>query len=592
MRTDSLTPRADAPASPGRLDRAAAGLCRPRPWPLLAAVALAIGVAHALRMLPLPLILGSGSFWTFPRGTVPGSANDMAQVVVGYVSLVRAPWGLPLLQVRTLLPPDGTNIFWLDAVPLVSLAGKLVFAATGSVVNLLGAYLFACLALPGVAMTGVLWMAGQRGLIAAIAGAALADAMPYFLFEWGHIALFAHVLVILGLFLYAARLRQTRARWVVLGWPALLAVAALTNLYLFAMAGGCWAAALVQCGLDRRLPPRRLLAEAAASVALVVLLLLAAGILSPQLAAARFAGYGVFSLNLASPFVPQLSGVIPPLAGYWVGMHQQVFSYLGLGGLLVLLAGALAALARGRSGLRRMARAHAALLVLFAAWYLFALSHRIMLGGHLLLALPLPDTVVYAFGAFRAAGRFFWPIGYAAVACGAVLTLRHWRPRTAAALLLLAAVLQFADAGPTREAIAASAQGPAAPALDRARVAAVLAQARGVLVFPVFGCEPATLDADGHLTADSSRRSQAIMEIQLLAARANLPINSVDNARGTPDCAGQEQAMQAPLRRGQAYFYLTPFTPDRSQLGGADPAAACPALDWARDCLLPAETPP
>ena len=120
----------------------------------------------------------------------------------------------------------------------------------------------------------------------------------------------------------------------------------------------------------------------------------------------------------------------------------------------------------------------------------------------------------------------------------------------------------------------------------------MLAQARGVLVFPVFGCEPATLDADGHLTADSSRRSQAIMEIQLLAARANLPINSVDNARGTPDCAGQEQAMQAPLRRGQAYFYLTPFTPDRSQLGGADPAAACPALDWARDCLLPAETPP
>jgi hypothetical protein len=567
----------DSTMRSGGLDRAAAALCRPLPWALLAAVALAIGAAQAFAVLPLSLILGTGPFWDYPRGTVPGGATDMAQVLVGYLSLLHAPWSWPLLQAPTLLPPAGTNIFWLDAVPLVSLVGKLWFSLTGQVVNLLGAYLFACLALPGVAMTTLLWFAGARGLVAAIAAAALTDAMPFFLFEWGHVALFGQVLVVLGLALYAARLSCRRALWVAFAWAALLAAAALTNLYLFAMAGGCWAAALAQCALGRRLPPGRLLGEAAATVAVVTALLLATGILSAGLGAARFAGYGVFSLNLASPFLPQLSGAIPPLANYWVGMHQQVFGYLGLGGLLVLLLGIVALL---RGGLRGAARAHAALLVLFVAWYLFALSHRLTLGGRVVAELPLPEGVVYALGAFRAAGRFFWPIGYAAVAAGALLVLRHWRPRVAVPALLLAALLQVVDAAPVRDAIAASAQTPAAPALDRARAAAAIAAADQVFVFPVFDCERIDLDADRHPTADSARLAQGIMEIQLLAARANRPINSVDNARGTPDCAGQDRAMREPLVAGGVYFYLAGFVPD-------DSAARCTEMDWVRVCRRP-----
>ncbi len=558
------------------MDRLVETLCRPRHGALLAAVALAIGATHALAMLPPSLVLGSGPFWLFPRGTVPGSGSDMAQVLVGYTALVRAPWGWPLLWVPTLLPPAGTNIFWLDAVPLVGLAGKLLFSVTGTFVNLLGLYLFACLVLPGLAMTGTLWLAGQRGLIAAIAGAALADAMPFFLFEWGHVALFGHFLVVAGLFLYAARRRRPAAAWVALGWPALLGAAALTNIYLFVMTGGFWAAALLQCGLDRRLPPRRLLAEAAAGMVFVAALLLATGILSSDLGAAGSGGYGVFSMNLASPFVPQLSGAIPPLAGYWIGMRVQVFSYLGLGGLLVLLGGAVAAFPVARAA----ARGHGALLGLCGLWYLFALSHRVMLGSHVLLELPLPDALVHALGAFRAAGRFFWPIGYAAVAAGILLMLRRFRARAAVALLLLAAVLQLVDAGPERAAIAASAAGPAPPALDRQRAAALVAQASGVLVFPSFGCEPAELGADGRLTAASQRRTQAIMEIQLLAARANLPINSVDNARVAPDCAAQRVLRGQPRLPGRVYFYVTPNPPP----AGED-AGECGMLDWVRYCL-------
>jgi hypothetical protein len=565
------------------LDRASASLCRPRHWALLVAVALAIGVAHALSVLPLPLILGTGSFWEFPRGTVPGGGSDMAQVLIGYDSLVLGPWRWPVLWVPTLYPPAGTNVFWLDPVPLVGLAGKAVFWATGHFVNLLGAWLFACFVLPGVAMTGVLWMAGQRGLIAAVAGAALTDAMPFFMFEWGHVPLLSQFLLILGLFLYAARQRHPDARWVACCWPALLAVTVLTNAYLFAMVGGLWAAALVQRGLDRRAPPRRLLAEAAVSIAVVVVVLLACGVLSSGLGRAGTYGYGVFSMNLASPYLPQFSGAIPPLAGYLVGMRSQVFDYVGVGGLIVLLFGAIAAIPL----LRREARAHAALIVLCVAWYLFALSHRVTLGSHLLVQVPLPDALVHALGSFRASGRFFWPVGYAAIAAGVVLMLRRFRPRTAVAVLLLAAALQVVDAGPQRDAIAATASGPAPPALDRARAAAVVARSSGVLVFPTFGCEDTEVGDDGQLTPENARLVQAIMEIQVLAARANLPINSAYLSREGPSCAAQRQPLRDKLVPGQAYFYLTPFTPSPAQLDGADPASVCSMLDWLKYCLLP-----
>lgn len=59
---------------------------RPRPLTLLPVIAFALGAAHALTMVPLPVVLGSSGFWTFPRGIVPGSTNDMAQALTGYLS--------------------------------------------------------------------------------------------------------------------------------------------------------------------------------------------------------------------------------------------------------------------------------------------------------------------------------------------------------------------------------------------------------------------------------------------------------------------------------------------------------------------------
>ena len=88
---------------------------------LLLAVSLVIGVLYAWTMLPIPVIAGTAPFWRYPHGIVPGSENDMGDYLVAYLNLVQTPWQLPLLFAPNVAAPAGTNVFWLDAVPWISL---------------------------------------------------------------------------------------------------------------------------------------------------------------------------------------------------------------------------------------------------------------------------------------------------------------------------------------------------------------------------------------------------------------------------------------------------------------------------------------
>jgi hypothetical protein len=264
---------------------------------MLTVLSLAIGGTYALSILPLSLVSGTGDFWAFPRGTVPGSTNDMAQVLTGYFSLMKAPWGWPVLLAPNLGVSPGTNIFWLDAVPWVSLSGKVLFGLTGLSVNLLGLYLFACFVLPGLAMTLLLMTAGQRSLMAALSGTIIANATPYLLYRWGHVATQGQYLILFGFVLYFAAIRAPASWRVSAAWLSLLTLAALTGMYLFVMVGALWSASVVQRRLISGVSTVRCAVEAAAIIGFVTTLMRLTGMLSSDLGGAGSSGFGSWSMN-------------------------------------------------------------------------------------------------------------------------------------------------------------------------------------------------------------------------------------------------------------------------------------------------------
>ncbi|HKX09406.1 MAG TPA: DUF6311 domain-containing protein [Stellaceae bacterium] len=567
-----------------------APLLAPRSVALLLALSFSLSAAHALTVLPLSLILGHGPFWDFPRGIVPGSASDMADGLVGYLYFVQSSWTMPLLQVPNLGDPAGTNIFWIDdAIGWVSILGKLIHASTGAVVNLLGFYLFACFTLGGVAMTALIAAAGQRNLLGAVTGAVYGTAMPFFLFRWGHMALGAQFLIVFGLGLYLKSRIAPRNCRLTAAWLGLLSMTLLTNAYLFVMVGGCWAAALAQRRLNGATSTAELTIEGAGVVGVILGLTLLMGILSADL---RFAGsndFGLYSMNVASPVIPQMSGVVPGFADYRVGPEAEYegFAYLGLGllGLLVL------SLPAALGWIRLRARSHAALICVFACMLLLAISNTVHLGDQLVFDLRLPEDLAYALGALRSSGRFFWLVGYALAGGAIVLTLRRFRAASATVVLALSCVTQLTDVQPIREAVAATAVQPAHPAVDREAAAALVARSTAVLIFPSIGCVRHAIDEGSAADSEEALLRQANMEFQLLGARANLRINSVYNSRLATDCQAEDAALRQPLQSGALHVYLVSFLPSAAQLRGHEPSDVCSRLDWIRYCLVRSESP-
>lgn len=553
-------------------------------------VSLVIGAAHALTMLPIGLVLGTSDFWIYPRGLITNSQNDMAQVLTGQLFLQHGSWAWPLLHAPNLGFPTGTNIFWIDAVPIVGLCAKLLTGVVHGPVNLLGIDLFACLVLPGLAMTCVAWVALRRHLLAAVTVSAIADAAPVLLYRWGHIPLMAQFLLIFALGLYLLSLHRPRDRCVGFAWLGLLAVTLLTNFYLFAMVGACWAAALLQRRLNGAVSTVRMAVEALVVMLLVIGLMVAMGIViggsrAISLSQISAQGYGWASTNLGSLFIPQMSGAVPGMARNRIGMIPQYegFGYLGAGVLLLLLAGLPGVACRMRTAPRH----HAVLLAVLSGSFLFALSNRVYLGSHLLFTVPLPASVQALFGLFRSSGRFVWLPAYALMAGSAILALGRPRSWWTVALCLTAATLQIVDVGPLRAAIAAAASGPVPAVFDQARVTALAARSRAIEAFPSYGCVEEVIAAGNDPDSAWDRLTHANVELQLIAARANLRINSVYQSRVSTDCRAEAIQRGAPLRQDTLYFYLDAPSPTATQLGGRSASEVCGAVDWIRYCLIP-----
>ena len=279
-------------------------------WQMLILAAV-VGMVWTASLFDRSFVTAQAAFWQFPHGMIRSGETDTAAPFAAYLYYAQSPWHLPLFYVPTLGWPVGVNLIFADFVPIVALTGKLVHSFTGVVANLYGAYFYLCFVLPGVMMALVLVAAKIRYALAAIIAAIFANTTPALLWRWGHVALMAQFLLIGALALYLFSL-QTRA-WRGLGttWIAYLILAYLTNIYLFSMVGIVWLCTIVQRRLDGFATTQEALGIGALTVILLTIVIALGGQFSSGNPLPFAFGYGYYSMNLASPFVPQSSGLFP-----------------------------------------------------------------------------------------------------------------------------------------------------------------------------------------------------------------------------------------------------------------------------------------
>jgi len=534
----------------------------------LAWLAWAFGLLFAALTLTPDYVLGAGPYWQNLFG-------DVAKGEIGWFHYARDAWRFPLLAIGNMHQPEGSSIVLADALPLFALPAKVFYGLAwpaGAMPPIYtGIWVALCLVLQAVAASRLLRALGVVDLPAHLAGIVLFCYLPIVFLRFGQAALMAQFLIVFALEGYVRAKRESGLSQ--RGWVALCALPAFSLLvhpYLTAMCGALIAATIFDQWRQRCIGTRGVLLRFG-SIALSALLVMAVG---GFFSAARsdFGDYGLYSLNLLSPWVPfpqTLAGSVlhtemPVIPGsnQWEGG-----AYLGAGMLLLCVA-ALPALRNWRINLRR----HAVLLATLIALLLFAVSHRIGFGAHELVHVPIPEFLLHAFSQLRGSGRFVWVAQYALLAALIVAVVTRY-PRRCGLLLGIAALLQVIDVRPMQIGVRHASASMTPATIDQATWTRLIASHGRIFQFPSFEC-------GGLFGREIAGNKFRELEFDWIAAQLDRPTNSAYLARFTKDCVRErEQAASDHGQPGVLYLYRSDDVTGSYLLESGIDASRCGLLD-------------
>jgi hypothetical protein len=379
--------------------------------------------------------------------------GDWMGHLFGWLFTKNGPWALPLAQAPDLVAPAGSSAALTDAIPLLSVLGKLVAPLLGDRVQFFG--LWMVLGVIGTGAAGVLvcraWLEDAWSL--SFAGF-LFVMNPIVTTRYGHPPFFAFWMLtgLVGACLWPVTsphsARRTAGVTLALGF-----LACATNGYLAVMGSLLVGASIVRLVLvSRSFQAPEALGWLAAGPLVCLLSLWLFGFISgarsSPMGNLAIEGFGQFSADLLTFVNPTTwSRFVRPIA--MGGRQYEGFAYLGLGTLLLLAVRA-ALLVKYRPT-KTEVLTWVPLALACAVMALYALSNVVTVAGKQVADLssfyaklgPWPSV-------FRSSGRFVWPL-FAWLTMTAALALS--RVRTAwvrPAVLGAAALLQLLDFDVTR----------------------------------------------------------------------------------------------------------------------------------------------
>jgi hypothetical protein len=467
------------------------------------------------------------------------AAGDTADHIIGQRYFLLDQWHMPPLQTQLLRWPKGTNIAFTDSIPLLAVPAKLLRRILPPGFHAIFWFLAIAWCLQPVAAVFALRSAGEKRLLPSLAVAVIALSMPTLLYRsMGHEALCGHFLIFLAIGLYFLISHGSRiAMW--LGPPALLVASLLVHPYLMAMVAAVLVAAPISLLVRREalcLP---------VSIALTTAIGIAGG-LALLFGYAEEAGvgwgYGYYSMNLLSPIDPAGSTLIPffpVIMDATGGQYYEGYQYLGAGVLLLCLI-AVISICR-RAPIRACAR-HSGLLIVSAGLILFALSNSVFNGPILVFHFEGMPRILQS---FRSSGRFFWPVAYLLVIGSIATVVRRLPGRASAAILLIAAALQFADATALRNMVRDHLHRTEKWYIDRVALGTLMQRSDRLTVWPRYECQRSVV------------RDPQYLQVLLLASQYGLRTNTMYTAsvRSVGPCRAVE-VIGTPLPAGELRIIL------------------------------------
>jgi Family of unknown function (DUF6311) len=500
------------------------------------AVALSLALGFLAYMFPWAMFQGNSIIFDF---------GDNAQHTSGWWYYVKDKWHFPLLHTSRVDHPEGVSIAFTDSIPLAALFFKALMtffpAWFPEHFHYFGwwiGFVFITLALSATLLVRVL---GQKGIFATILVVFFVLTWPVIHVRYSHAALMLHSILLLGLALYFLGVRQLwHSSYVSAAFVVLHIVSLLVHPYFLPFTFGLYVAFMVDHALKQGDWWQQV----------VRLLVLATVLTSAALVMGYFgqstfkSGYGdLYRLNLAAPFCGDSKYI---QCGYGNAIVRfEGYNYFGAGLLLLL---PIAIIAFWRDVLAFPKR-HVALFLVLVGLFLYAITNKVWLGPYQLFSFTLSPWIIWLTGSFRAAGRYFWLVGYWVLFATLVSFCKkqNW---LISLLLVSALVVQVKDVKPFLTHIKTEATKPRA--LNYDEWAPLMESIDKIVIYPTFNCGPGSV-------------TYYTWTMQLAGYYGKL-LNSGFTSRDTKSCPASEIDIQEPFQARHLYvisnqtYYDAPFT--------------------------------
>lgn len=399
-------------------------------------------------------------------GTAPLDPQRVAWLMEGdpgahylaWTSFRQAPWTFPLGEIDSYGREFASNILFADGIPLVSIPLKLASDFLPEHFQFFGWWTLFCFAMQGIFAALLLRLFSAKWDVLILGSAIFILAPPLLLRVGNHFALAAHWLILAALYLFFSRSVRNRAMQSWLLWTTLLVIASWVHAYLLAMVLAVWAlwlvAEIVGLWQSGRLGVRSAIffGSGVAGTGLVLggAMAVIGYFLEMGLGTTRFRDYGMNLLAFVQP--SQAVDALIPAHGTGRILEFEGFNYLGAGGVLLVLAGTVAAVAAGLRILRgqRPEPTSDALtkpLVLASGCLLLVVAasgFHFHVGASAAEEIPLPEIFEDVMNIFRACGRFGWSVFYCLL-LGASVALSGLSALVRIPLLCVVVLVQSVD---------------------------------------------------------------------------------------------------------------------------------------------------
>ena len=467
----------------------------------------------------------NSNYWTHPFG-------DPITNMIGLEYFIKEDWSFPIFNIKSMAYPNGANLFYTDSIPMLGIFAKLLFHFTGIKFSYFGIWIcssFIILAISIAQLANKLYLP----LIATAFAVIISIFNPALLVRYGHSALLAHFIIIFALIFYFSYRNRPISLSVFFNLFFILLISILIQSYFLLMVYPIIFATFLQLWKKNFITIKTVFLIFLFSLLTIFIIAFCSGIILNGEKISKAWGFGVYSMNALSPFLPSakyLPNFLVEIVNWdgnrltWDQTSGQYegYNYLGIGLIFSIVMSL-----RGYKIYFELIKNNIFLFFSFCLLLIYALSNNIYIGSLTFDINFLYKPFSFLTDIFRVPGRYFWPIYYVILFASVIVIFKTYTNKIAIFILVSASLFQILENNYLREGLVNAGYNKYPQLLDEKKVSALLEKKNLFLQYPSFQC--------GGLFSKWPENNLN-MELLFIVAKKHIPTNSAYLARSNIDC--------------------------------------------------------